>query len=229
MMNEGQQLSTIGIQGSEVTLSQNQTGDFSEVIDVEIPEGYRYEFPSTRPMELFMFTHESKTTNGTAGTTETFALANDLINSPAMSDAPVSAGQADLVLFEDGTQVAPDSVNYSADEFTFTNNTGGSTLDVYYLWGDPSKIEARAYDTTLESYDVVVGETANALHSAKTFSELEQITYNNNFVLRESEHLQFHINTSVDLSNWEVVDGSGPNGTDSPSNMRLPVYKRRTE
>lgn len=67
---------------------------------------------------------ETFTTDGTGGNTETFNLGSDLIESDVSDD---------LVLYDDGTQVSPDSIDYAADSFDYTDADTGSDLTVYYV------------------------------------------------------------------------------------------------
>lgn len=75
---------------------------------------------------------EEFTTDGTADNQETFTLSHDLIKSPNTED---------LVLYEGGNVVQPDSVDYGADSFTYTDDATGSTLYAYYVPRDPVSVQ----------------------------------------------------------------------------------------
>jgi hypothetical protein len=87
-----------------------------------------------REVDLAIPCHETKTTDGNGGDTETFSLANDLLDTPATEA---------LVLYDDGSVVQPDSVDYANDSFDYTDSDTGSTLDVYYIPRDPASVEFR--------------------------------------------------------------------------------------
>lgn len=232
--------STINVYDSEVSLSSNTTGQASEIIDVKVPQGYRYEFPAEpKPhgIQLFMMTHE-QTTAPTG--TNTISLSNDLVNSPSRRDVGTSGGEtatsgaSSLVVWDDdsgvATQTEVDAVDYDADTYDYTNSTGtASTHEVFYLWGESSEIEFRHYQKDLQDFDHVGGGTAREFHLSSVFSDEEKVAFGRRFTVNEKEHLKVYLNSSVDLTNWDAVnsgDGPGSNvDTRSYSYFELPVRK----
>lgn len=204
-----------------VSLSANRPSDFSEIIDIQVPKNYEYVFPSDRPLELFVFAHEQFSHDGT---TTTYSLSHDLVDSPSLSTAPgTGSGRHDLVLYEDGTQVSPSNVDYANDTFEYDGGAA-ATLDVYYVWDASSQINARWESTNGEEHKRRFSGTVSQFHTAKTFSRQQDATFNNRFRAKEKEHVRFFINTDVDLTNWDALDGDGPNGSESYSWFRIPVY-----
>lgn len=220
--------STVEIDGSEVSLSVNRTGEFSEIIDIRVPANYRYIFPANKPIEMYLMAHEQLSHGGTGD--ETFNLSNDLLDAAGLPDANTSgsgnsdSGHRDLVVYDSGSQTAIKSVDYSNDKFTY-NKGSSTTLDVYYTWGDSSEIQAFEKSANLDQQKQRFGSTAAAMHSAKPFSDNEAVTFGNQFELGPKERLKFYLNTSVDLTNWDDFDSGGPNSTQSYSYFRVPVYK----
>ena len=229
---------TITLKSSDVSVEQNRTGDFSTFMTVRVPKGYRYVFPSDKSLELFVPTHESFDTDG-SGTQQTFSLSHDLADSPAaagspdstgVDSSPPSRGQADLVLYSDGSRVTPDQVDYDNNQFDYTDGGAVETLDVYYLWKDGSQVNARWESRNGEQHKRVFGSTAAAGHTVKTFSDLEEMKFQNRFEADEKERVRFMINADVSLANWYAGMGdfdSGPNGTRSHAYVRIPVYKTK--
>jgi hypothetical protein len=224
--------STIEIDGSEVTLSVNRTGNFSEIIDIRVPANYRYIFPADKPIEMYLMAHEQFSHGGTGD--ETFNIPNDLLDAAGLPNANTSgssnsdSGHRDLVVYDSGSQTAIKSVDYANDKFVY-NSGSGTTLDVYYTWGDSSEIQAFEKSANLDEQKQRFGSTAAAVHSAKPFSDNEAVTFGNQFELGPKERLKFYVNTSLDLENWEHVSGgNGPNSTDSYSYFRIPAYKLKT-
>lgn len=92
-----------------------------------------------RRVRLALVTHENKSTDGSGGT-QTFNLSRDLID----------AGSTDqsLALFENGTPVDPDSVDFANDSFDYTGPGSTEDLEVYYTVGPgdqcPISIEKHA-------------------------------------------------------------------------------------
>lgn len=66
---------------------------------------------------------ETDTTDG-SGNQQTFNLGSDLIESDVSDD---------LVLYADGAQVSPDSIDYAGDSFDYTDDGAQQDLTVYYV------------------------------------------------------------------------------------------------
>ena len=111
------------------------------------------------PSEPFFFAipaYESFTTDGTAGNTETFNLAHSIHDTP---------NTASLALWEGGSRVQPDSIDYANDSFTYTDDATGNTLHVYYISDAPAevRIEKRIPGKSSVSQEVWSGQ-AHLLH-----------------------------------------------------------------
>jgi len=83
-------------------------------------------------IRLMLTVHEQFTTDGSADNTETFNVANDLMS---------TVNTEDLIIFEGGDRVRPDSVDADADSFDYTDDGTGNDLDVFYVARDPVQIE----------------------------------------------------------------------------------------
>lgn len=227
----------IDITDEEVTLNTNTTGEFSEIIDIQVPKGYRYEFVKGHPITMFIYTHESFTVS--ASSTETKNLSNDLVNSPVMRDIETSSaetqiyGPRSLVVWddEDDIQTGVDSVDYSADSFAYTDSDANANpLEVFYLFGDSSSVQFREYQPDEETFDVRYSDNIRAFHTTNVYDSTQMIQFGSTFTLEEKQHLKVAINTDVDLTNWDVYDenqGGGPGTmtTYSYSNFSIPVRK----
>lgn len=232
--------STVTIHDNEVSLSDNNnlTDEMAEIVDIKVPAGMRYEFPSEPVyggLQMFLMTHES----ATAPTgTNTISTSNDLVNSPALSEIGTSSsetaetGHTSLVVFDDTAdiQTGVSSVNYSGNSFDYSNGTASSkTLHFWYTWGDASQIEFRHYDKSVEDYDRVGSETAAGFHTRNVHTEQQQEGFGRPFTAGPKEHLKVYINTPVNLTNWDDLDaGSGPAtsaGSRSYSYFQFPVRK----
>lgn len=230
-----------------VTTSTNTTSQFSEIVDIQIPEGYKYEFPAGKGISMYVRTHETATVTTDSGT-ETVSLSNDLVNSPTVRDIPGSSGSSStgdqsntstsgaysLVVWDDQSdiQTGVESVNYSGDSFDYTTpDTTDRDLEIFYLWGDPSQLEFRTYTGTEEEFDKKAITTMRELHLADVYLRQEQVTFSESFTLREDEHLKVHVNTGVDLSNWDAQPGDGSSSTPGDfetygySNFQIPVRR----
>lgn len=88
---------------------------------------------------------ENFTTDGTTGNSETFTLANDLIDSDVSDN---------VLVYEDGNRISADSVDFANNEITVTDSTANSTLTTYYVSGEQASVKLRKVSpggTTSES------------------------------------------------------------------------------
>ena len=76
---------------------------------------------------------ESFTTDG-SGTAQTFNLTHDLIDSDVSDD---------LVVYADGAIVSPDSVDYAADLFKYTDGGAVEDLTVYYVAATQAQLKLK--------------------------------------------------------------------------------------
>jgi len=95
--------------------------------EVETPLAFREE-----AVRLSFVTVEEFQTDGSGGNTETFNLSYDAL--------PTN-NTTDFVLYESGNRVQPDSVDYAANTFDYTDDGTGNYLHAYYVPRDPSYIE----------------------------------------------------------------------------------------
>jgi hypothetical protein len=229
---------TVSIADPEVSLQTNTTGEFSNIIDIQVPQGETWTFPSSEShgLEMYVYTHESTTVSGT----QTVTLSNNIINSPARRDVDTSAaetqitGPRSLVVWDEdtssGIQTGVDSVDYDANEFDYSETNGGN-LEYYYLPGDSSQVEFRKYNAVEEDYDKVFQTSMRAFHESDVYNKNSRITFPDSFSLREKEHLKVSVKTDVDLARWLNFDASNPYtpgsvDTWSYSYFKLPVIKR---
>lgn len=114
---------------SEFDLSEGSTNQRTRIAS------YEAEVPlvlTERAMALAFTVVEEFQTNGTADDTETFNLANDAIQTPNTND---------FLLYESGNRVQPDSVDYAADSFDYTDDGTGNFLHAYYVPREATQVE----------------------------------------------------------------------------------------
>lgn len=233
---------TVQIDDQEVTLQENTTGEFSSIIDIQVPQGQTWTFPSDTEhgVEMFIYTHEQFSQS--ASSTDTHSLSNNLVNSPSRRDVETSSsetqvtGPRSLIVWDDDTaqafQTGVASVDYSANTFDYTDSDGNtSNLETYYLWGDSAQVEFRSYDRAEENYDKELIKSMREFHEADVYNVNSRITFPESFTLREKEHLKITVKTDVDLTNWNDYDSNNvhsPNSLDtwSYSYFKLPVIKK---
>lgn len=133
------------LQQSNLKQSNLTKGDFDLTADTANERTLIAEFEAPYPIvfrekeiRLAVTVVESFTTTATADT-ETFNLSQDIAN---------TANTQAFVLYTDGdgsgsgfNVVQPDSVDYDADTFTYTDSANAENLYAYYVARDPLKIE----------------------------------------------------------------------------------------
>jgi len=106
----------------------NQTGSQSDILTLQaetvlaLQEG---------ELQVSIPAYETYTTDGTAGNTETVSLSHDLVDSPNTQS---------VVLYENGSRVSPDSVDYANNTLDYTDDGTGNTLHIYYIVGDAATL-----------------------------------------------------------------------------------------
>lgn len=231
----------VNLDSNFITTSANTTGEQSQIVEFQAPVGHEYQFDPSRPVEFFLQTHEQFTTGG-AGSQETFSLSNKVADSPLLdgdsgSDgedtSPPASGPADVVVYSDGNETAPDAVRYDShgsnpNQIDYTDGGSVETLDVYYVFRDTYQIDGEYLNANEQERQPVFTGT-KGLHTANIYNKNERQTFHNSFTVGPKEKLRFYITTDVDLANWNsnTDDQSAPTtGATSHSNIRLPVTIR---
>lgn len=227
MVDVMDQLAKIGRRPTELSPRQFQTstnsqGQMSEVADFTVDTALAVRTGRSNPLRIAIPAYESKTTDGTAGNTETFALSYDLIDTP---------NTGSLVLWENGTLVSPDSVDFANDSFDYTDDGTGNTLHVYYIPGNAATLEVRKImpNSKISAGEALYEGNLGLVHNAK---QAEQPEY---FTLNESE-LQRFLAADMDLEvridapyqiRWEDPDGDGTEPTNAL--LQIPAQKADSE
>lgn len=100
--------------------------DHKVVQPFALRQGARYRFvPVVR---------ESFTTDSTTGNSETFALSNDLIDSDVADN---------VLVYEDGNRIKPDSVDFGTDDVTISDSGSNSDVRVYYVSAEQASVKLR--------------------------------------------------------------------------------------
>lgn len=133
-----EKLSNVPIRGMRLAKSDFEQSD-NTAGEETVVASYQAERPlalrAGEPFEMAVVAFESFTTDGTGGNSETFNLSNDLIDSPSV---PTS-----FVLYEGGSVVQPDSVDYSANSFDYTDDGTNNDLYAFYATSEQAKVKVR--------------------------------------------------------------------------------------
>ncbi|ELY67701.1 hypothetical protein [Natrinema versiforme] len=109
-------------------------GEESVVAEIETGRALQLRDDPDAELRLVLPAHEHFTTNGTADEQESFDLGHNLIESPTTQD---------FLLWEDGSVVQPDSIDYDANSFDYTSSGTNTDLDVFYVARNPASVEIR--------------------------------------------------------------------------------------
>jgi hypothetical protein len=132
-----------GVAGEESVVAT-----YEAEVPLEVREGAR--------ARIQFVTAEEFTTDGSAGDAETFDLAHNLVE---------TNNATNLVLYESGNRVQPDSVDYAADSFDYTDDGTDNTLHAFYVARDPGRvrIEKVAPKTSAQVSEDLENETTSGL------------------------------------------------------------------
>lgn len=123
---------TTDLSKPDMTLSENTTNQESVVASysADLPLAVR----EGKPITLALAAFDTWTTNSTSGDSETFSFAHNIIESPTTSN---------FVLYEGGSLVQPDSVDYANNSFTYTDDGTGNNLYGFYIADNPGTLTIR--------------------------------------------------------------------------------------
>ena len=118
----------------EFDTQEGTPGEASVVAETKLGRPLQLRDDPDSELRLVLPAYEHFTTNGTADDQETFDLSHNAIDSPSTES---------FVLYEDGTVVEPDSIDYAAGSFDYTSTGTDTDLDVFYIARDPASVEIR--------------------------------------------------------------------------------------
>jgi hypothetical protein len=176
------------------------------------------------PMRLMFIEVEEFTTDGTADNTETFTLSNNLIE---------TVNTADLVLYDDGTRVQPDAVDYGAESFDYTDSATGSTLHAYYVARDPVKveIERRAPRAQGAVQDVVFDDVTSILHERNQNKEPPEFDFDHplDSIVPRKWYIDVYAEGPVGFD-WDDDGTNNPQDTEATNALlSLPVNRAKQD
>lgn len=106
-----------------------ESGSRTLVASFEAP--YPLVLRGDRPLRIIVTAFETFETDG-SGSTQTFELTHDLVESPQ---------SADVRVFADGERAKPEAINYDDDEIEYADGGDVEELAVYYISGEDMEFE----------------------------------------------------------------------------------------
>jgi len=175
------------------------------------------------PIRFAVTTVEQFQTDGT-GSAQTFSLSNDVIETP---------NTASVVLFEAGTRVQPDSVDYSADEITYTGPGSSEYLHAAYVARDPAQIEIQRQAPKSQGSisDVVFDDPTSLLHVRDQNEDPPTFDGRNalDFTIPKNWKLQIYADGPYPVQ-WDDSDEANSQGTVATNAIvSLPVRRAASD
>jgi hypothetical protein len=176
----------------------------------------------TAPTDIGLMAYEEKTTDGTADDSEIFSLSHEPVES-GVTDTP-------LVLYEEGVgRVFPDSVDYGANEFTYTSGGTNNTLGVFYASGRQAQVlvQKRAPNGVKET--LWTGDLG-LLHLRDHAKDPVTINLTDSYwqaLVPSDWHLEVVVNAPYTVRWAKDVDGDGTDETATNALLNIPVRKAR--
>lgn len=168
---------------------------------------------------------EEFTTNNTGGDTETFPLSNDLLE---------TANTTDFLLYDDGSRVSADSVDYANDAFDYTDSGTGSTLHAHYVARDPVQIsvEKSAPSGRSQVSETVFDEATSLLHSTDQNKEPPRFEFGGRSGLTPVVPSDWSIDVYADGATalaWDDSDTANPQSTQAVNALLSIPVRRSTQ
>jgi len=200
----------------------NTTGQDSVVADLQVDRPIALRDDKDADLKLVVPAWESFSTDGTAGNTETFKLSNNLVESPST---------AALVLYEEGSVVQPDAVDFENDSFDYNDDGTDNTLDVFYVARDPADVRLKKVvsDGAVSIGQQVYEENTAILHSRDQAEQPTEVDVSGSALERyipRKSNLQLVVNAPYTVR-FEAPERN--NGVPRATNAILSVPKFQTE
>jgi len=158
------------------------------------------------------------------GTQTTYNLSNDLIQTPNTDN---------LVLYEAGSVVQPDSIDYSGDTFTYTGPGAAEYLHAAYVPRDPVLIEIERQAPRAQGgvTDVILDEPTSLLHSQDQNQEPPEFqgTHPLDFAVPKNWKVQIYAKGPVPFEWDDGAESNSQGAVASNSVVSLPVRRANSD
>jgi len=117
------------LEPADWTQKSNTTGELSTI--AEYKANVPFMVRQDRSVDFHVVAYEEFTNSTGANDQTTYNLAHNIIDADGVA--------VDLVLYQGGTAVSEDSIDYGADSFDYTDDGSGDPLDAYYVVADKAR------------------------------------------------------------------------------------------
>jgi hypothetical protein len=176
-----------------------------------------YGIRDSKPFDLSIMAVETKTTDGNAGDTETFNLSHDLLSSNVVGES--------LVLYEGNQLVQPDSVDYAANSFDYTDDGTNNDLAVFYAAGDQALVSIQKVAPNGTPEELFAGDISQIHRRDQNERPLTMDLDRSPFqpIVPTDFRLEVAVNAPYTASYVADPDGDGTDVTAANSLLDIPV------
>ena len=204
----------ITVDSKYVKTFDNDVGEMSKIIEIKAPsknQGWKLkkgELPFIAPVP-----RETLSTDGSDSEPETLDLSNDLVEAPRLPQRTATGGQSKnasrerIMIYDtdEAEQRLPDSVDYTADQIEYTDQSPDSTTDLYVWYAQilDSNIQLRYVPQNRRDH-TPLWDTDHFEQLAKdiTVRDTNITPVPQDKTIFGKERFEIWIDTDVDLSNW---------------------------
>jgi len=203
------------LEASDFTQTPNAPGELTKVLS------YKADRPlfvrSGVEVDLHFVAHEEFTTNATADDTETFNLSHSVIEADAVG--------TDLLLYSGTSEVQPDSVDYSANSFDYTDPGSNSRLHAYYISDVQAQVEVRKsapkrYFDILDERDAGLANLRDQNRDPLTFDYDDPVTG----LVPKDWQIEIYIDAPYTIQ-WDDADDTG--ATAANALVSIPIRRSK--
>lgn len=208
---------------ADFTLTEDTSGSRTKIAsyEAELPIAFRKD-----AVRMVFVAVDQFQTNGTADDTETFNLSNDIIS---------TANTTDFVLYEEGTRVSEDSVDYAANSFDYTDDGTNNYLHAYYVPRNPVQIEIEKTAPKAQGAvsEVVYDDVTSILHERNQNKQPPEMDFNPNRPLEPVVPRKWTIDVYADgpiAFSWDDSDEANSKDTSAVNAvMSLPINRAQRD
>lgn len=170
-----------------------------------------------KPVSVAVMAYEEIVSDATAGNQEVINLANDLTES--------GATDTDIIVYEEGSLLAVDSVDYANDTVTVTPANASATLGIFYAAADQARVVLRKRDPSDNDESLFDGDVG-LLHQRDHAKEPVYLDFESTLqpVIPTNWHVDVYVNAPYQAALAMDVDGDGE---DEPATNGLLSFPAR--
>jgi len=180
--------------------------------------------PPQSSLDVAIVAHEQFSTDGTDNNQETFNLSNDVIEGPPTSP--------NVVCWEDGNRIRPDSVDYSNNTIDVTDSGSNSTLDVYYIHSEQAGVEVEKVSPNDRASQLITRGNSGLLNRTKQHKQPLKVGFDTPFepFIPPKFRIRVYLDTGGDYNvRWEGSSGTNSGAYANNALFTVPIMRGPSE